>query len=109
MRKLTSRAPMASASSAATTSTAATGGAASTAASKEFRFSGDCSVRRISARLRRRLARNAVPRPPAVGLGAPILGARPKPEDHARRDPQQPSENSRDEDDPEQRLARRAE
>ena len=40
IRKLTSRAPIASASAAASTSTAATGGAASTAASNEFRFSG---------------------------------------------------------------------
>jgi hypothetical protein len=40
MRKLTSRAPIASASAVASTSTAATGGAASTAASNEFKLSG---------------------------------------------------------------------
>ena len=41
IRKLTSRAPIASASAPASTSTAATGGAASTSASNEFKFSGD--------------------------------------------------------------------
>ena len=40
IRKLTSRAPIASSNAAASTSTAATGGAASTAASSAFRFSG---------------------------------------------------------------------
>jgi hypothetical protein len=41
IRKLTSRAPIASASAPASTSTAATGGAASTAASNAFKFNGD--------------------------------------------------------------------
>jgi hypothetical protein len=45
IRKLTSQAPIASASAPASTSTAATGGAASTAASSEFKFNGD---RRLS-------------------------------------------------------------
>jgi len=44
IRKLTSRAPIASASAAASTSTVATGGAASTAASSEFKFKGDCRL-----------------------------------------------------------------
>jgi hypothetical protein len=41
IRKLTSRAPIASASAPASTSTAATGGTASTAASNAFKFNGD--------------------------------------------------------------------
>ena len=47
MRKLTSRAPIASASSAASTSIAATGAAASAAASNEFKFSGVCPPSRM--------------------------------------------------------------
>jgi hypothetical protein len=41
IRKLTSRASIASASAPASTSTAATGGAASTAASNAFKLNGD--------------------------------------------------------------------
>jgi hypothetical protein len=44
IRKLTSRAPIASARAAASTSTAATGGATSTAASNEFKFNGRCAT-----------------------------------------------------------------
>ena len=42
IKKLTSRASIASASAPASTSAAATGGAASTAASNEFKFNGKC-------------------------------------------------------------------
>src|SRR6059036_2197564 len=57
IRKLTSRAPIASASSPASTSTAATGGAASTAASNAFKFTGDRPLAPISPNLARPLAK----------------------------------------------------
>src|SRR6266487_885769 len=51
IKKLTSRAPIASASALASASTAATGGAASTAASNEFKFNGKCRFSPISPNL----------------------------------------------------------
>src|SRR5215208_4732052 len=53
IRKLTSRAPIASANAPASTSTAATGGAASTAASNEFKFRGECGLSPTSPNLAR--------------------------------------------------------
>jgi hypothetical protein len=63
IKKLTSRAPIASASAPASASTAVTGGAASTAASNEFKFSGDRRPSAISPNLAPPFAKHRVVRP----------------------------------------------